>query len=150
MFRICRLHPVYNVLSIRQDLALPALKTTLYKLYTTRNTLDFTGKSEELPTSRPVPSLHVDERKYPSRGGQNLTQRFQRLERSFRGKDAYKQEITELKEDAEGTTVDLATEDTQKSIQGRKNKAQMFMGFVIPDEPKPPADDGMISFSTLS
>ena len=23
------------------------------------------------------------------------------------------------------------------------------MGFVIPDEPKPPADDGMISFSTL-
>ena len=121
MFRICRLHPVYNVLSIRQDLALPALKTTLYKLYTTRNTLDFTGKSEELPTSRPVPSLHVNERKYPSRGGQNLTQRFQRLERSFRGKDAYKQEITELKEDAEGTTVDLATEDTQKSIQGRKN-----------------------------
>ena len=150
MFRIRRLHSVYNVSHIRQDLAQSALRTALYKWYTTQNTLDFIGKSEELPTSRPVPSLHVDERKYPSRGGQNLTQRFQRLERSFRGKDAYKQEITELKEDAEGTTVDLATEDTQKSIQGRKNKAQMFMGFVIPDEPKPPADDGMISFSTLS
>ncbi|KAK7678682.1 hypothetical protein QCA50_018264 [Cerrena zonata] len=141
MSRICRLSPVYNVYTSRQAFIHPT-STIPHRWYTTRNTLDSSSDLDSSSTSNNqiLTPLAIDSHKYPSRGGQNLSLRFRRLERSLRGKGAYKQEISEL-QDAEGAIVDNTTDGAQQALKGRKNKPQMFLGFVIPDEPKPPADD---------
>lgn len=147
MSRICRLSSVYNVYVLQHVLIHP-IYTTNRRWLTTRNTLDSSSGLHRSSTSnddsQPIPPVTVDSHKYPSRGGQNLSLRFRRLERSLRGKGAYKQDITQLQEDA-GGIAGGTTEGVQQVLKGRKNKPQMFMGFVIPDEPKPPADDGMTS-----
>ena len=72
--------------------------------------------------------------KEPTRGGQNLAKRYERLERSLRGKEAYGKEIRELAEEA-------ATLQTSGSIR-RRNVANTFMGFAVPEEPQPPGPEG--------
>lgn len=93
--------------------------------YTTQDTLDFT---RSLPTTS-------EEWKHPTRGGQDLSNRYKRLEKSLRGKGAYEQDISELKEDAEGAI------SSGEKIQRRRRKPKTFMGFIIPEQPKPPAED---------
>lgn len=69
--------------------------------------------------------------KHPTRGGQNLTARYGRLEKSVRGKDTYQREITGLVEDA----ATLAP-------HGMRSSVRTFMGYVVPEEPKAPASEG--------
>lgn len=146
MVGICRRSSVYNASILRHAL-IKTIPTAHRRWYTARNSLDTTEDLGRSSTFNKLP-VSVNQHKYPLRGGQNLTNRFRRLERSLRGKDAYKQEIIELKKDGEGGIVDSTAEETQQALKRRKNKPQMFMGFVVPDEPKPPADDGMTSSSS--
>ena len=75
--------------------------------------------------------------KEPVRGGQNLSQRYERLEKSLRGKEAYGKEIQQLTQKS-GTI--------QSPAEARRGGgARTFMGFVVPEEPKPPGPDGVSS-----
>lgn len=71
--------------------------------------------------------------KRPTRGGQNLTNRHRRLENSLRGKEARLREIDIL---SSPSSV------AQSSSTVRKHTSKTFRGFVVPEEPKPPAADG--------
>ncbi|KAH7904988.1 hypothetical protein BJ138DRAFT_1018336 [Hygrophoropsis aurantiaca] len=82
-----------------------------------------------------ISSLTKERFKNPVRGGQNLTARFQRLENTIRGKDAYSQKISSLSQPADQQL--LATHSSDSSLF----KGTTFAGFIIPEEPKPPADD---------
>ena len=81
-----------------------------------------------LPTSTPS-------WKEPARGGQNLTKRYERLEKSLRGKELYQQEIGDLVEEADPVRSVAAA-------RKHRNTVKTFMGFVVPQEPKPPGPDG--------
>ncbi|KAF5318741.1 hypothetical protein D9619_010648 [Psilocybe cf. subviscida] len=89
----------------------------------------------------------------PSRGGQNLSARYTRLENAVRGKQARAEaqamtvcgEAATVAAAAGGTGMDAATgraQDVASEVPLRKRKAvEMFRGLVVPEEPKPPADD---------
>lgn len=80
--------------------------------------------------------------KHPTRGGQNLSDRFRRLERSLRGKDAYKRDIVDLTEEA-GSAIPARPPKGNSRIK-------TFMGYVIPEEPQAPEPDGeLISSVTI-
>ncbi|KAI0336736.1 hypothetical protein GY45DRAFT_1315365 [Cubamyces sp. BRFM 1775] len=96
---------------------------------------------EKAPT---VDSHGLSLLKRPTRGGQDLSQRFSRLERSIRGKTQYGREIVDLREqqDDEGQAPYTSQEHTQEASTHAGMKTQrIFKGFVIPVPPKPPADD---------
>lgn len=104
-----------------------------YKTYSTLPSYSATP-----PSLSPV---DVARKKHPTRGGQNLSLRFNRLEKSLRGKEGYDKRIADLKE--EGSPATHATTSTVA-------EKQTFMGFVIPEKPKPPADDGECHFEALA
>lgn len=85
------------------------------------------ASTSAVPTSTPP-------YKYPTRGGQNLSERFQRLEKSVRGKEAYQRDIHEI----------AGERAANASVSGRRARPSVdtFMGFVVPEEPKPPGPDG--------
>ena len=71
----------------------------------------------------------------PSRGGRNLTERYRALERALRGKEAF----ARGKESAHHVPIiSISVQDENP----RKESVETFHGFVVPQEPKPPADDG--------
>ncbi|PSR78582.1 hypothetical protein PHLCEN_2v7329 [Hermanssonia centrifuga] len=74
--------------------------------------------------------------KEPGRGGQNLSQRYERLEKSLRGKGTYQQAISQLSHEAASPLT--------PSARRTKDKREIFMGLVVPEEPKPPGPDGTI------
>ncbi|KIP09734.1 hypothetical protein PHLGIDRAFT_34249 [Phlebiopsis gigantea 11061_1 CR5-6] len=82
-----------------------------------------------LPTSTP-PS------KYPTRGGQNLSARFQRLEKSVRGKGAYQRDIDVIASDRKENEPESGVR-----VRPARPEVNTFMGFVVPEEPKPPEPD---------
>ncbi|TFK87505.1 hypothetical protein K466DRAFT_548601 [Polyporus arcularius HHB13444] len=101
------------------------------------------------PQSSPSHAPTVDAQqlshlKHPKRGGRNLTRRYKRLERSLRGKNVYGREIESLQRSGEVTDPAPYTseEKTQQanSSTGR-SKRRIFRGFVVPEAPKPPAED---------
>ena len=71
--------------------------------------------------------------KRPTRGGQNLTDRHRRLEKSLRGKEARLKQIDDLP--APPTVV-------QPSSALKGPALNIFRGFVVPEQPKPPEPDG--------
>ena len=74
--------------------------------------------------------------KKASRGGRNLTERYRALERALRGKEAF----------ARGRDLAHHVPIISISVQDenlRKESVETFHGFVVPQEPKPPADDGV-------
>ncbi|KAI0765345.1 hypothetical protein C8Q74DRAFT_1318736 [Fomes fomentarius] len=106
------------------------------------------GPLNDLKTSPShVPTVDIERLshlKRPNRGGQDLSQRYQRLERSLRGKSGYGREIQDLARS--GEVADLvpytSQEDRQKaSTSTGKSTRRIFRGFVIPNAPKPPAED---------
>ena len=72
----------------------------------------------------------------PVRGGQNLSERFKRLENSLRGKNAMKRELA-----AKGFQTLLPPQIVPPATVSSA-QAHRFHGFHVPLEPKPPADDG--------
>ena len=71
----------------------------------------------------------------PSRSGQNLSDRYIRLEKSLRAKEVYSKELEETGNSSViSTTYKLGT------------NIEMFRGFELPEEPKPPGDSGECDF----
>ena len=71
--------------------------------------------------------------------GQNLSDRYLRLEKSLRGREAFSKELDGYSHNS--SSIPMVT---QSNIRSKSSKpVQMFHGFEIPEEPKPPADDGM-------
>ena len=68
------------------------------------------------------------------RGGQNLSNRYARLELSLRGKTALGTQKEELEKNA--------TAGPPRSTLGTASGAQTFRGIVIPRKPREPASDG--------
>ncbi|KJA26916.1 hypothetical protein HYPSUDRAFT_122532, partial [Hypholoma sublateritium FD-334 SS-4] len=72
----------------------------------------------------------------PSRGGQNLSSRWTRLEKSIRQKASLSQELEDL------ATHDASLPEVlQPRTASKPKSAALFYGFLVPEEPKPPADD---------
>jgi hypothetical protein len=71
--------------------------------------------------------------KRPTRGGQNLTDRHRRLEKSLRGKEARLKQIDDLPR---------SLTSAQPSSVPKRPALNTFQGFVIPEQPKPPEPDG--------
>ncbi|EGO03356.1 hypothetical protein SERLA73DRAFT_174814 [Serpula lacrymans var. lacrymans S7.3] len=68
--------------------------------------------------------------KRPGRGGQNLSERFRRLENTLRGKGAFTRKVAELSQ-----VPDVAHSASQYvGSSGLKR-------FALPEQPKPPAED---------
>lgn len=70
--------------------------------------------------------------KNPSRGGQNLTLRYRRLEKMVRGKEVRAQHIEKL------PGAGAAVAQTPAAASGLKT----FHGLMVPEEPTPPEPDG--------
>ncbi|CAA7268846.1 unnamed protein product [Cyclocybe aegerita] len=70
----------------------------------------------------------------PARDGQNLSDRYVRLEKSLRGKEMFSKELDDLAETNPPVPADLQPKKLAKTTN-------TFHGFVVPEEPKPPADD---------
>ncbi|KAJ7152052.1 hypothetical protein C8R46DRAFT_1121857 [Mycena filopes] len=89
-----------------------------------------------LAHSRPYTTLDasaIQRLKNPTRGGQNLSLRYRRLEQSLRGKVALQRDIIERETDISGgfTAPTTPAGDTR----------HFFHGLEIPQEPKPPEAD---------
>ncbi|KAI0688377.1 hypothetical protein BC835DRAFT_1419174 [Cytidiella melzeri] len=99
---------------------------------TTRQTLSLSPRrivTHHRRSSTTIPPPFVPSTKNPTRGGQDLGNRYRRLEKALRGKDSYQRNINELSED--GTTLPLAS----------RRSTRTFLGYLIPEEPKPPASE---------
>jgi len=92
-----------------------------------------------------------------TRGGHNLSDRYHRLERSLRAKEAQRKEVQELEQTALSGGVQAASlVQTPSSVDGNPEgttppsganagsptTTRTFRGFAIPQKPDPPADDG--------
>lgn len=81
--------------------------------------------------------------KNPQRGGQNLSYRYRRLEKTLRGKEALSRDIGALA---------FKTPFPEANTANRTGVAQYqtCRGFHIPERPKPPQDDGMLLFLCIN
>ncbi|KAI0702029.1 hypothetical protein C8T65DRAFT_655763 [Cerioporus squamosus] len=92
----------------------------------------------------PVDAQQLSHLKRPNRAGQDLSQRYERLERSLRGKNVYGREIKDLQRSGEAADPAPYTseEKTQEaSTSAGRSARRIFRGFVVPEAPKPPAED---------
>lgn len=76
--------------------------------------------------------------KHPGRGGQNLSKRYERLERMLRGKEAYERQIEENEPMQSMNTTSMSSD---RVVRAHKHPV-MFRGFVVPEKPPEPNDDG--------
>jgi len=67
-----------------------------------------------------------------TRGGQNLTDRHRRLEKSLRGREAQLKQIDDL---SSPSTIE------QPPFRAKNQTSDIFRGFVVPEQPKPPTPD---------
>ncbi|EMD34837.1 hypothetical protein CERSUDRAFT_140517 [Gelatoporia subvermispora B] len=100
----------------------------------TESSIQATGPQDSTQETQLARARSVGRIKYPQRGGQNLSARYRRLERMLRGKEAY----TQRAEDAKQTVEAVARQEDGVDERGTK---RTFMGFTIPEEPKPPESD---------
>lgn len=88
-----------------------------------------------VPQTTLVTPASTPPNRYPVRGGQNLTSRFRRLEKSLRGRDAYEQEIEEL-------YSDKRENEGAPRVRPARSDVKRFMGFTIPKKPQEPGPGG--------
>ena len=81
-----------------------------------------------------------DASKRPRRGGQNLSERYLRLERSLRQKAFQSAQIDDTPGPSRAPDV-----GELPRVRTSKPAVEMFYGFVVPEEPKAPDPDGMSS-----
>ncbi|KAL1659102.1 hypothetical protein GGF50DRAFT_107991 [Schizophyllum commune] len=113
----------------------------------TRHASTTSGQTTQHNTGGAHPTSAIDRLKR-SQGGQNLSDRYRRLERSVRSKQALQQDLDEYNEEGEGGGEHLAHGEEEHSTQAGGGLAtqqgaptQTFKGYVIPDEPRPPEAD---------
>jgi len=83
----------------------------------------------------------LDRLKHPGRGGQNLSARYARLERSLRGKEVYLEEIGGYRDASVSVGADDEVVDSVTTGRRRQPQQLVFRGFVVPEEPKAPQPD---------
>jgi Oxidoreductase-like protein, N-terminal len=90
--------------------------------------------------SRQSSSLAVamQSQRRPSRGGQDLTHRYRRLEKSIREKNALSQNIADLSSPRPVPNV------RPSSATANTDQLRLFRGMPVPQEPKPPDSDGKL------
>jgi len=95
--------------------------------------------SSDLASANSIRRHKVESIKYAYRGGQNLSERYKRLEKSLRGKTAFGVGGNGAVVGGVGTMV-LQPDDGTGS---QPEDTITFKGIEIPKEPKPPESDGM-------
>ncbi|OAX40560.1 hypothetical protein K503DRAFT_791303 [Rhizopogon vinicolor AM-OR11-026] len=75
------------------------------------------------------------------RGGQNLTERYRRLENTFRGKHAFIKQISELSQEVDNASKTRSPPLISPPHSDAQRAPDTVAGFVIPQEPIPPADE---------
>ena len=111
------------------------------RLYTTRCSINYRPGAEQLDTNRRKLS------RYPRRQagvGQNLSERYLRLEKSLRGREALSKELDGYSHNS--SSIPAVTQSNLLSKSSSSKPLQVFRGFEIPEEPKPPADDGVFFY----
>lgn len=91
-------------------------------------------------------SAAIERLKNPPRGGQNLSERYQRLERSLRGKEVLVKELGELAprlasnygENSQSHAIKMSS-----SLPPKKKDVEMFHGLEVPQEPREPQSEGV-------
>ncbi|CCM01187.1 uncharacterized protein FIBRA_03235 [Fibroporia radiculosa] len=121
-------------------LATPASVAPLAPTSLTRipDTLAPTFIPESTTPRSDVPDTHhlIQRKKNGVRGGQNLSERWRRLERSLRGKEAFGAHRGALMEQR-----DSAVSQARGIVDKKKHGPRMFRGLVLPEEPKEPQSD---------
>jgi hypothetical protein len=95
------------------------------------------------PQRFPINTQLNNSRKLSRGVGQNLSNRYLRLEKSLRGKAALSKELDGYSHSS--SSIPLAVQ----SKNPPQNRIQVFRGFEIPEEPKPPADDGVFTLNLV-
>ncbi|KAJ6576062.1 oxidoreductase-like protein [Mycena vulgaris] len=99
------------------------------------------------PLSQLSPSLRryyslddsaIQRLKNPTRGGQNLSLRYRRLEKSLRGKEALQRDIRSYESDVASGIGDALSNVAQNQVN---DASRYIRGFEIPQRPKPPESD---------
>lgn len=92
------------------------------------------------PNTR-LTQIQIEQQRLRSRGGQNLTERWARLERSLRGKEGYEAKIDTLIDQSGDASADATRSAAFKT------KQRTFHGLVLPEKPREPQSDGKLVFS---
>ncbi|PFH47977.1 hypothetical protein AMATHDRAFT_150850 [Amanita thiersii Skay4041] len=92
---------------------------------------DVSDPSELRTTQRRILKI-----KHGVRGGQNLRERYWRLERSLKGKMILEERLESVRERSEDGRGDGA-----KGQKGRSDAVVVFRGLEVPREPQPPGSD---------
>ncbi|KAF8908563.1 hypothetical protein CPB84DRAFT_1744195 [Gymnopilus junonius] len=80
----------------------------------------------------------TEHRRKPARGGQNLSDRYIRLEKSVRQKEVFSNKLEQI----QPSLAQVVSQSSAGGLKPHQKPLQFFHGFQIPEEPKPPADDG--------
>lgn len=131
-----RVTSLWRALLSRTMLRLPlattsTLASSLRQAASTSHHVRYTSTSE-----RSLPSTSIAHHKHSFRGGQNLSDRYKRLEKSLRGKMDRTEAMAHEHEQAHSDDLTSPT-----PVQGAA-LGNTFRGFVIPKEPRPPESDG--------
>ncbi|KAG2340794.1 hypothetical protein BDR05DRAFT_889233 [Suillus weaverae] len=92
-------------------------------------------------TALSIPSISRNFWNKRSRGGQNLTERYRRLENTLRGENAIIKRMSETSQDVQDGFKTRSPPSTSSSRHGTQNTPDTIAGFVIPEEPIPPSDE---------
>ena len=162
-----RVLATFSPTTISSDVAASESISQISKTYTLKDTKILISISTTshvsmflTPTTRTLPILHLPTRSFilrtpktrsitfrstkdeinrPKRlscGGRNLSERYRALERALRGKEAFARGKEELAHHVPVLSIPVQNENL------RKESMKTFHGFVVPQEPKLPTDDG--------
>lgn len=81
--------------------------------------------------------------------GRNLSERWIQKERSLRKKQGLVKQFEELQDGCQTEDISTSEDTVVLSAEALSSAAVTFKGFVIPQEPKPPADDGKLPHLVL-
>jgi hypothetical protein len=125
----------------------PLARSCMIRIPLHRTRLDFRSYIHNLPkgltriSDATATSPTLGQASQPERGGQNLSARFARLERSLRGKGGLAQTI----ENTPLETSFVSNAGELPKVKLSEPKAELFHGLLVPEIPKEPGPDGMTS-----
>ncbi|KAG1763298.1 oxidoreductase-like protein [Suillus occidentalis] len=88
-----------------------------------------------------IPSISRNYRSNRSRGGQNLSERYRRLENTLRGRNVPVRQRSEISQDVEDASKARSPPLSSSSSYSAQNTPDTIAGLVIPEEPIPPSDE---------
>ncbi|KAG2358134.1 hypothetical protein BDR07DRAFT_1612083, partial [Suillus spraguei] len=98
----------------------------------------FANTTSSSKTGLSIPSASRNNWNDRKRGGQNLTERYRKLENTLRAENAVTKQISQ---DVEDASMARSSPLTSSSRHVAQNTPDTIAGFVIPKEPIPPSDE---------